>query len=350
MSQPHGGGCVWKEFVFTASLLAWWTAHQAWAALLIEKIPEVPQEGQDILLSVHGVPGAIQDFNWYQGEETDGGTMIFSYIPGLQRPQRDGNAMKGRNIIGFPNGSLLLRQAKPKDSGTYQVGITINPAWIMRVKTELRVTEKGVNTTSPIPKHQDPVDSSSPMNSGITVAIVIGCLGLGVLVVGSGLVYLLVTRSWKIKSPGATTAKPDLGRHMCHKHKADSSNIYEVIHSPSILITPANDKGSGSPNLTTSVVRVSLPSFPTHVPRLTLLCRDLSNFPSTFPDETSAHKSQPREEGGAELIMLILQMETGSHLLICWAQAKGEIRTPQPEAHSLPIKGLSSFLGKLGRG
>ncbi|XP_078002371.1 cell adhesion molecule CEACAM19 [Phascolarctos cinereus] len=271
MSQPHGGGCVWKEFVFTggwdyrlqdlpsasltASLLAWWTAHQAWAALLIEKIPEVPQEGQDILLSVHGVPGAIQDFNWYQGEETDGGTMIFSYIPGLQRPQRDGNAMKGRNIIGFPNGSLLLRQAKPKDSGTYQVGITINPAWIMRVKTELRVTEKGVNTTSPIPKHQDPVDSSSPMNSGITVAIVIGCLGLGVLVVGSGLVYLLVTRSWKIKSPGYSSAlllslsfpsAPLIG-------SMDSSNIYEVIHSPSILITPANDKGSGSPNLTTSV-------------------------------------------------------------------------------------------------
>uniref|UniRef100_A0A4X2LQZ0 Immunoglobulin domain-containing protein n=1 Tax=Vombatus ursinus TaxID=29139 RepID=A0A4X2LQZ0_VOMUR len=254
MARPHGGRRVWKEFTFTASLLAWWTVHQAWAALLIEKIPEVPQEGQDILLSVHGVPGAIQDFNWYQGKETDGGTMIFSYIPGLQRPQRDGNAMKGRNIIGFPNGSLLLRNAQPKDSGTYQVGITINPAWIVRAKTELQVTEKALNSTSPIPEHQDPAkDSSLPMNSGTTVAIVVGCLGLGALVVGSGLVYLLVTRSWKIKSPEAITARPDLGRHMCHKHKADSSNIYEEIHSPNILITPKSDKGSSSPNLTTTM-------------------------------------------------------------------------------------------------
>ncbi|XP_036599281.1 carcinoembryonic antigen-related cell adhesion molecule 19 [Trichosurus vulpecula] len=253
MAQLHGGGYVWKEFVFAASLLAWWTVHQAWAALLIEKIPEVPQEGQDVLLSVHGVSGAIQDFNWYQGEETDGGTMIFSYIPGLPRPQRDGNAMKGRNIIGFPNGSLLLRQAKPSDSGTYQVGITINPAWIMRAKTKLQVTEKALNSTGPIQKHQDPEkDSFPPMSLGTTVTIVVGCLGFGALIVGSGLVYLLVTRSWRTKSPGAITEKPDVERHMCLKHKADGSNIYEVIHSPSILITPTSDKGSSGPNLTTT--------------------------------------------------------------------------------------------------
>ncbi|XP_068945110.1 carcinoembryonic antigen-related cell adhesion molecule 19 isoform X2 [Petaurus breviceps papuanus] len=254
MAQLHGGGCVRKEFVFTASLLAWCTVHQTWAALLIERIPDIPQEGQDVLLSVHGVSGAIQDFNWYQGEEADGGTMIFSYIPGLQRPQRDGNAMKGRNIIGFPNGSLLLRQAQPKDSGTYQVGITINPAWIMRAKTELHITEKALNATSPVHIHQDPgKDSSSAMNSGTTVAIVIGCLGFGALVVGSGLVYLLVTRSWRIKSPGDITTEPDVGSHMCLKHKADGSNIYEVIHSPSILITPTSNKEGSSPNLTTTM-------------------------------------------------------------------------------------------------
>ncbi|XP_072464072.1 cell adhesion molecule CEACAM19 isoform X2 [Notamacropus eugenii] len=249
MIRLHGAGCVWKELMFIASLWARWTIHQAWATLLIEKIPEVPQAGQDVLLSVHGVSGTIQDFNWYQGEETDGGTMIFSYIPGLPRPQRNGNAMMGRNIIGFPNGSLLLRQAQPNDSGTYQVGITINPYWLMRAKTELHITEKALNATSTVHKPPDPEkDNSSPMSSGTTVAIVIGCLGFGALIVGSGLVYLLVTRSRKIKSSGVTTAKPDAG-HMCLKHKADSSNIYEVIHSPIILQTPS-DKGSNSANLT----------------------------------------------------------------------------------------------------
>lgn len=76
---------------------------------------------------------------WYHGEEADGGTRLFSYIPDLLRPQRDGSAMKQRDIVGFRNGSMLLRHAQPSDSGTYQVEVTINPAWTLRASTKVRV-------------------------------------------------------------------------------------------------------------------------------------------------------------------------------------------------------------------
>lgn len=47
--------------------------------------------------------------------------------------------MEQRDIVGFPNGSMLLRDAQPKDSGTYHVEVHINPSWTMRAKTEVQV-------------------------------------------------------------------------------------------------------------------------------------------------------------------------------------------------------------------
>lgn len=123
----------------TASILALWVPQGSWAALHIQKIPEQPQMNQDLLLSVQGIPNTFQDFSWYLGEEAHGGTMLFTYIPKLLRPQRDGSAMNQRDIVGFSNGSMLLRRAQPSDSGTYQVAVTINPSWTMRAKTEVQV-------------------------------------------------------------------------------------------------------------------------------------------------------------------------------------------------------------------
>ena len=123
----------------TASILALWVPQGSWAALRIQKIPEQPQMNQDLLLSVQGIPNTFQDFSWYLGEEANGGTMLFTYIPKLLRPQRDGSAMNQRDIVGFSNGSMLLRHAQPKDSGTYQVAVAINPSWTMRAKTEVQV-------------------------------------------------------------------------------------------------------------------------------------------------------------------------------------------------------------------
>lgn len=47
--------------------------------------------------------------------------------------------MEQRDIVGFPNGSMLLRDIQPKDSGTYHVEVHINPSWTMRAKTEVQV-------------------------------------------------------------------------------------------------------------------------------------------------------------------------------------------------------------------
>nr|XP_045366532.1 carcinoembryonic antigen-related cell adhesion molecule 19 isoform X2 [Camelus bactrianus] len=196
----------------------------SWAALRIQKIPEQPQTNQDLLLSVQGIPDTFQDFNWYLGEETYGGTMLFTYIPGLLKPQRDGSAMKQRDIIGFPNGSMLLCHAQPTDSGTYQVAVTINPAWTMRAKTEVQVAEK--------PKEL-PI-TNLPVSAGIVAAIIIGSLAIGSLCVGS-IAYLLVTRGWRAQSHRMTaTEKPEVGS----SHHAGKTEVLVSLpgspHSPSL--------------------------------------------------------------------------------------------------------------------
>uniref|UniRef100_A0A8C9B085 CEA cell adhesion molecule 16, tectorial membrane component n=1 Tax=Prolemur simus TaxID=1328070 RepID=A0A8C9B085_PROSS len=178
-----------KSLLLSALILALWMPQGSQAALHIQKIPEQPQKNQDLLLSVQGVPDTFQDINWYLGEETYGGTRLFTYIPELLRPQRDGSAMKQRDIVGFPNGSMLLRRAQPTDSGTYQVAITINPAWTMKAKTEVQVAEK----------HKDLPGAHLPMNAGIVAAIIIGSLAAGALLIGS-IACLLVTRGWRGQS------------------------------------------------------------------------------------------------------------------------------------------------------
>ncbi|VFV32339.1 carcinoembryonic antigen-related cell adhesion [Lynx pardinus] len=190
MASPEGARRHFsKGLLLSASILALWVPQGSRAALRIQKIPEHPQKNQDLLLSVRGIPDTFQDFNWYLGEEAHGGTMLFTYIPELQRPQRDGGAMGQRDIVGFPNGSMLLHRAQPTDSGTYQVAVTINPAWTMRAKTKVRVEEK----------HKEPPITHLPMSAGIMVAIIIGSLAAGALFIGS-IAHLLLTRSWRGQS------------------------------------------------------------------------------------------------------------------------------------------------------
>uniref|UniRef100_G1PC99 Immunoglobulin V-set domain-containing protein n=2 Tax=Myotis lucifugus TaxID=59463 RepID=G1PC99_MYOLU len=140
MEIPTGTqGHFSQGLLLSASVLALWAPQGSWAALRIQTIPERPQKNQDVLLSVQGIPDTFQDFIWYRGKETDGGTRLFTYIPDIPRPQRDGSAMEQRDIVGFPNGSMLLRDAQPRDSGTYHVEVHINPSWTMRAKTEVQV-------------------------------------------------------------------------------------------------------------------------------------------------------------------------------------------------------------------
>ncbi|XP_037675140.1 carcinoembryonic antigen-related cell adhesion molecule 19 [Choloepus didactylus] len=252
-----------KGLLLSATILAIWIPQDSWAVLHIQKIPEQPQKNQDLLLSVEGIPDTFQDLNWYLGEEISGSTRLFSYIPGLQRPQRDGNAMGQRDIVGFPNGSMLLRRAQPTDSGTYQVAIAMNTSWTMRAKTEVQVAEQ--------PKEL-PV-THWPANAGIMAAIIIGSLAMGTLLVGS-ITYLLVARGWRGQShrvaaprgqgslsvlypavspaptmpPGAwlmKADKPELGP----SHYAADGDIYEVMPSPVFVGSPLGDNPAMPPPL-----------------------------------------------------------------------------------------------------
>ncbi|CAH7386584.1 carcinoembryonic antigen-related cell adhesion molecule 19 [Phodopus roborovskii] len=242
-------GCFPKGLLFSALILALRLPQGSQAALHIQKIPEQPQKNQDLLLSLHGVPSTIQDFIWYLGEETNGGTRLFSYIPGLPRPQRDGSAMGQRDILGFPNGSLLLRDAQTSDSGTYQVAVTINPAWTMKAKTEVRVADT----------REYSVTTHLPVNAGIMAATIIGSLAAGSLFVG-GIAYLLVTRRWKGRSPRVpATEQPELNT----SPESGDSNIYEVMPSPVFLVSPISD----TEPVNLAMVSPSRPPFPSQQPQ-----------------------------------------------------------------------------------
>ncbi|XP_006901318.1 PREDICTED: carcinoembryonic antigen-related cell adhesion molecule 19 [Elephantulus edwardii] len=221
-------GCVSKGLLLSASVLALWTLQNSQAALHIQKIPEEPLKNQDLLLSVQGIPGNFQDFNWYQGEKTDGGTMLFSYIPGLKRPQRDGSAMKQRDIVGLANGSMLLRHIQPNDSGLYQVVVTINPSWTMKAKTTVQVMEK----------HEQLSKTHIPVNMGIMVAIVIGSLAAGALLIGC-FAYFLIMKGWKSRNHRQYNP--------LSLASGDDNNIYEVMPSPMLLVSPLRDTRPTNP-------------------------------------------------------------------------------------------------------
>ncbi|XP_054444362.1 carcinoembryonic antigen-related cell adhesion molecule 19 [Pteronotus mesoamericanus] len=257
MEIPMGTQCHFSKG-FLLSVLALWIPQGSWAALRIQKIPERPQKNQDLLLSVQGTPETFQDIIWYQGKETSGGTRLFSYITDQQRPQRDGSAMRQRDIVGFPNGSMLLRHAQPSDSDTYHVEIIVNPSWIMRAKTKVWVAEKEKSLPS----------MHLPVSAGTMAAIITGSLVGGSVFIGI-IAYLLVTRGWRGRShrlsapecqgsssvlfpavsPAPSTAssswlatagKPELGP----SHDSGDNNIYEVMPSPELLVSPLSDTGS----------------------------------------------------------------------------------------------------------
>ncbi|XP_034494541.1 carcinoembryonic antigen-related cell adhesion molecule 19 isoform X2 [Ailuropoda melanoleuca] len=161
--------------------------------------------------------------------------MLFTYFPDLQRPQRDGSDMGQRDIVGFPNGSMLLHRVQPTDSGTYQVAVTINPDWTMRAKTEVRVAEK----LKELPITQLPV------SAGIMATILIGSLAAGSLFIGF-IAHLLLTRGWRGQSHGRTPPEKPEARP---NHNAGDQNIYEVMPSPTFPVSPPGDTGSMSTSM-----------------------------------------------------------------------------------------------------
>ncbi|CAK7302512.1 Carcinoembryonic antigen-related cell adhesion molecule 19 [Vulpes lagopus] len=150
--------------------------------------------------------------------------MLFTYFPDLQQPQRDGSATGQHDIVGFPNGSMLLHRVQPTDSGTYQVAVTINPAWIMRAKTEVQVAKK----------HKELPIIHLPVSAGIMAAIMIGSLAAGSLFIGC-IAHLQLTGGWRGQSHRMTpTEKPEAHPNL----NAGDQHIYEVMPSPTHLVSP----------------------------------------------------------------------------------------------------------------
>uniref|UniRef100_A0A8C0M0F8 Immunoglobulin V-set domain-containing protein n=1 Tax=Canis lupus familiaris TaxID=9615 RepID=A0A8C0M0F8_CANLF len=172
--------------------------------------------------------------------------MLFTYFPDLQWPQRDGSAMGQHDIVGFPNGSMMLHRVQPTDSGTYQVAVNINPAWIMRAKTEVQVAEK----------HKELPIIHLPVSAGIMAAIIIGSLSAGSLFICC-IAHLLLTGGWRGQSHRMTpTEKPEARPNL----NAGDQHIYEVMPSPTHLVSPLG--GTASMNNTMVSPHLALPLQP----------------------------------------------------------------------------------------
>ncbi|XP_032694916.1 carcinoembryonic antigen-related cell adhesion molecule 19 [Lontra canadensis] len=79
-----------------------------------------------------------------------------------------------------------------------------------------------------------------PVSAGIMAALIIGSLAAGSLFVRC-IAHLLLTRGWKGQSHRMTpTEKPEAHP----SHNAGDQNIYEVMPSPTFLVSPPSDTGS----------------------------------------------------------------------------------------------------------
>lgn len=101
-------------------------------------IPETPAEGQNVTFSVQNVTGTIRQIDWYRGQATNGGSRIFTYFPGNDRPQRNGVQHTQREF-GFPNGSLFISDVQLSDAQIYSVLILLRSGKNFKGTTDLHL-------------------------------------------------------------------------------------------------------------------------------------------------------------------------------------------------------------------
>nr|XP_033818394.1 carcinoembryonic antigen-related cell adhesion molecule 16-like isoform X2 [Geotrypetes seraphini] len=107
----------------TLVFLGLWSP-QISAQISIVPVPKTPLVGENVLLSVYGVTGDIQTFDWYRGGTTDKNQML-NYIPTAISPEKIYSPYEGR-LSGFPNGSMEISGLNTNDSGHYTVQIQAN--------------------------------------------------------------------------------------------------------------------------------------------------------------------------------------------------------------------------------
>ncbi|KAK7804665.1 hypothetical protein U0070_016178, partial [Myodes glareolus] len=87
----------------------------------IESVPSKVVEWGDVLLLVHNPPENIVGFVWVKGMNVSKNIVASRYIPDRKTTML-GPAYSGREIL-YSDGSLLLRNVTPKDSGLYTLEI-----------------------------------------------------------------------------------------------------------------------------------------------------------------------------------------------------------------------------------
>ncbi|KAJ6663889.1 hypothetical protein lerEdw1_009970, partial [Lerista edwardsae] len=205
---------------------------QAEDKLPIVVIPKTPVEGQNVTFSVQNVTGAIRQIDWYRGEEPNGGTRIFTYFPGIDRPQRNGVQFTEREF-GFPNGSLLISEVKPSDAHHYTVIILVRSKRNFKGTTDLQLAASVTSPPPVIPTLPQPPKKELTKVPGMLGWIVAGIM-VGVLfagVVGAIMVYRFVLKKTEPCTGVAGKLDPIGKKPLPSKHN-DKEPIYEVMDSP----------------------------------------------------------------------------------------------------------------------
>nr|XP_033818393.1 carcinoembryonic antigen-related cell adhesion molecule 8-like isoform X1 [Geotrypetes seraphini] len=130
----------------TLVFLGLWSP-QISAQISIVPVPKTPLVGENVLLSVYGVTGDIQTFDWYRGGTTDKNQML-NYIPTAISPEKIYSPYEGR-LSGFPNGSMEISGLNTNDSGHYTVQIQANgiqEAIIIVVKVYDRISNVTISS------------------------------------------------------------------------------------------------------------------------------------------------------------------------------------------------------------
>lgn len=224
-----------KGLLLTACLLCvWFSPVQASERVSIVVIPETPAEGQNVTFSVQNVTGTIRQIDWYRGQATNGGTRIFTYFPGNDRPQRNGVQHTQREF-GFPNGSLFISDVQLSDAQMYSVLILLRSGKNFKGTTDLHLAGAATNpplpvtTTPPPPPPVKEPTKGNGMMGWIVAGIMVGVLLAGA--VGSIMVYRFVLKQAEPCTGVAGKLDPRGKKPLPCKHN-DKEPIYEVMDSP----------------------------------------------------------------------------------------------------------------------
>ncbi|XP_074073580.1 cell adhesion molecule CEACAM20 [Macrotis lagotis] len=114
---PHRGFSPWKRFLVTASFLTLWSLPGA-AQYIITPQPSIAAEGDDVLLSVHGLQeGSYISLTWFQGQGFL--NSILSYDTATKNVTI--GSVFSNHEFQPSTGSLLIRTVKLTDSGDYTI-------------------------------------------------------------------------------------------------------------------------------------------------------------------------------------------------------------------------------------